>query len=71
MSRPKTNRSIRRGQMRSQLIGQICPNNEASEVRRNREKKQKQKTKTKKTGEGDLELEGTVRNQMVAIKIGR
>ena len=55
--------------MRSQLIGQNCPNNEASEVRRNREKKQKQKTK--KTGEGDLELDGTVRNQMVAIKIGR
>ena len=48
--------------MRSQLIGQNCPNNEASEVRRNREKKQKQKTKTKKTGEGDLELDGTVRN---------
>ena len=50
MSRPKTNRSIRRGQMRSQLIGQNCPNNEASEVRRNREKKQKQKTKTKRNG---------------------
>ena len=48
--------------MRSQLIGQNCPNNEASEVRRNREKKQKLKTKTKKTGEGDLELDGTVRN---------
>ena len=48
--------------MRSQLIGQNCPNNEAAEVRRNREKKQKQKTKTKKTGEGDLELDGTVRN---------
>ena len=59
--------------MRSQLIGQNCPNNEASEVGRNSEKKQKQKTKTKtkKTGEGDLELDGTVRNQTVTIKIGR
>ena len=33
--------------MRSQQIGQNCPNNEASEVGRNSEKKQKQKTKTK------------------------
>ena len=73
MSRPKTNRSIRRGQMRSQLIGQNCPNKEAPEVRRNSEKQQKQenKKKTKKMGEGNLELDGTVRNQTAAIKIGR
>ena len=57
--------------MRSQLIGQNCPNNEASEVGRNREKSKNKKQKQKKTGEGDLELDGTVRNQMVAIKIGR
>ena len=36
--------------MRSQQIGQNCPNNEASEVGRNSEKKQKQKTKTKNGG---------------------
>ena len=33
--------------MRSQQIGQNCPNNEASEVGRNSEKKQKQKNKNK------------------------
>ena len=52
--------------MRSQLIGQNCPNNEGIE-KKSKNKKQKQK----KTGEGDLELDGTVRNQMVAINIGR
>ena len=58
LSRPKTNRSIRWGQMRSQLIGQNCPNNEASEVGRNSEKKQnqkqkqQQKQKQKKRGKG-------------------
>ena len=34
--------------MRSQQIGQNCPNNEASEVGRNSEKKQKLKLKLKK-----------------------
>ena len=59
--------------MRSQLIGQNCPNKEVPEVRRNSEKQQKQenKKKTKKMGEGNLELDGTVRNQTAAIKIGR
>ena len=60
--------------MRSQLIGQNFPNKEASKVRRNSEKQQKQENKKKnkkKTGEGNLELDGTVRNQTVAIKIGR
>ena len=44
--------------MRSQLIGQNCPNNEASEVGQNSEKKQnqkqkqQQKQKQKKRGKG-------------------
>ena len=46
--------------MRSQQIGQNCPNNEASEVGRNSEKTQKQKTKTKTKNGG--RGSGTVRN---------
>ena len=37
-------------------------------VKKSENKKQKQK---QKMGEGDLELDGTVRNQTVTIKIGR
>ena len=70
--------------MRSQLIGQNCPNNEASEVGRNSEKKQKQKTKTKNknknkknggrgsgTGRNCPKSDGDDQNWTVASKTGR
>ena len=72
--------------MRSQLIGQNCPNNEASEVGRNSEKKQnqkqkqqqKQKQKQKKnggrgsgTGRNCPKSDGDDQNWTVASKTGR
>ena len=62
--------------MCSQLIGQNCPNNEASEVRRNREKKQKQKTKKNggrgsRTGRNCPKSDGGDQNWTVASKTGR
>ena len=78
MSRPKTNRSIRRGQMRSQLIGQNFPNKEASKVRRNSEKQQKQENKKKnkkknggresRTGRNCSKSDGGDQNWTVASK---
>ena len=64
--------------MRAQLIGQNCPNNEASEVERNSEKKQKQKNKNKKnrgrgsgTGRNCPKSDGGDQNWTVASKTGR
>ena len=69
--------------MRSQLIGQNCPNNEASEVGRNSEKKQNQKQKQQQkqkkknggrrsgTGRNCPKSDGDDQNWTVASKTGR
>ena len=62
--------------MRSQLIGQNCPNKEAPEVRRNSEKQQKQENKKNggresRTRRNCSKSDGGDQNWTVASKTGQ